>query len=151
MFTYKIFIFISMVLLHIIEDFHLQGILASMKQESWWQSECNKLNIVYRLSKYKYDYIVGLCIHALENSIFIALPLIIDSLITTFTVKPNNTYFVGWLFIIVANTVIHAVIDNFKCNWKCINLITDQVLHFVFIILFFNIYESYLGLWICQA
>lgn len=140
-----------MVLLYIIEDFHLQGILASMKQESWWRSECNKLNIIYRLSKYKYDYIVGLCIHALENSIFIALPLIIDSLIAIFTGSPDNKYFIVWLFIIVANTVIHAVIDNFKCNWKCINLITDQVLHFVFIILFFSMYESYLGLWICQA
>lgn len=149
MLTYKIFIFISMILLHIIEDFHLQGILASMKQESWWQSECNKLDIEYRLSKYKYDHIIGLCVHALENSIFIALPLIIDSLITTFTVSPNNTCFIGWVFIIVANTVIHAVIDNFKCNWKGINLITDQVLHFVFIILFFSLYESYLGIWIC--
>ena len=149
MLTYKIFIFILMILLHIIEDFHLQGILASMKQESWWQSECNKLDIVYRLSKYKYDYAIGLCIHALENSIFITLPLIIDSLITTFTVDLNNTNFIGWVFIIVTNTVIHAVIDNFKCNWKSINLITDQALHFVFIILFFSLYESHLGLWIC--
>ena len=149
MFTYKVFIFILMILFHILEDFHLQGILANMKQKSWWQSECNKLGIEYEPSKYKHDHIISLCIHALENSIFITLPLIIDGLITTFTTNPNNCLFVGWAFIIFANTVVHAIIDNMKCNRKGINLIVDQILHFIFIILFFSLYEKYLGLWMC--
>lgn len=136
-----------MVLFHILEDFHLQGILASMKQKSWWQSECNKLGIKYESSKYKHDHIISLCIHALENSIFITLPLIIDGLIATLTINPNNCLFIGWVFIIFANTVVHAFIDNFKCNNKGINLIIDQILHFIFIILFFSLYEKYLGLW----
>ena len=148
MFTYKVFIFIIMILLHILEDFHLQGILANMKQKSWWQSECNKLGIKYESSKYKHDYIISLYIHALENSIFITLPLIIDGLIATLTINPNNCLFIGWVFIIFANTVVHAFIDNFKCNNKGINLITDQLLHFIFIILLFSLYEKYLGLWI---
>ena len=148
MLTYKVFIFIAMVLLHILEDFHLQGILANMKQKSWWQSECVKLGITYESSKYRRDYIVSLIIHALENSIFITLPLIIDSLIATFTTNPNNGLFIGWAFIIFANTVVHAIIDDFKCNSKGINLIVDQILHFIFIILFFSLYEKYLGLWI---
>lgn len=148
MLTYKAFIFIAMVLLHILEDFHLQGILANMKQKPWWQSECNKLGIEYKSSKYKYDHIISLYIHALENSIFITLPLIIDSLIATFTTNLNNCFFIGWAFIIFANTVVHAFIDNFKCNNKGINLIIDQILHFIFIILFFSLYERYLGLWI---
>lgn len=147
MFTYKVFIFIIMILLHILEDFHLQGILANMKQKSWWQSECNKLGIKYESSKYKHDYIISLYIHALENSIFITLPLIIDGLIATLTINPNNCLFIGWVFIIFANTVVHAFIDNFKCNNKGINLITDQLLHFIFIILLFSLYEKYLGLW----
>ena len=147
MFTYKVFIFIIMILLHILEDFHLQGILANMKQQSWWQSECNKLGIKYESSKYKHDYIISLYIHALENSIFITLPLIIDGLIATLTINPNNCLFIGWVFIIFANTVVHAFIDNFKCNNKGINLITDQLLHFIFIILLFSLYEKYLGLW----
>ena len=147
MLAYEAFIFIAMVLFHILEDFHLQGILASMKQKSWWQSECNKLGIKYESSKYKYDYIISLCIHALENSIFITLPLIIDGLITTFTTNLNNSLFIGWAFIIFANTVVHAFIDNFKCNNKGISLIIDQLLHFIFIILFFSLYEKYLGLW----
>lgn len=148
MLTYKAFIFIAMVLLHILEDFHLQGILANMKQKSWWQSECVKLGITYESSKYRRDYVVSLIIHALENSIFITLPLIIDGLIATFTTNPNNSLFIGWAFIIFANTVVHAIIDDFKCNSKGINLIVDQILHFIFIILFFSLYEKYLGLWI---
>lgn len=148
MLTYKVFIFIAMVLLHILEDFHLQGILANMKQKSWWQSECVKLGITYESSKYRRDYVVSLIIHALENSIFITLPLIIDGLIATFTTNPNNSLFIGWAFIIFANTVVHAIIDDFKCNSKGINLIVDQILHFIFIILFFSLYEKYLGLWI---
>ena len=147
MLTYKAFIFIAMVLLHILEDFHLQGILANMKQKSWWRSECVKLGITYDSSKYRHDYIASLIIHALENSIFIALPLIIDGLIATFTTNPNNSLFIGWVFIIFANTIVHAIIDDFKCNSKGINLIVDQILHFIFIILFFSLYEKYLGLW----
>lgn len=147
MLTYKAFIFIAMVLLHILEDFHLQGILANMKQKSWWQSECVKLGITYESSKYRRDYVVSLIIHALENSIFITLPLIIDGLITTFTTNPNNCLFIGWAFIIFANTAVHAIIDDFKCNSKGVNLIVDQILHFIFIILFFSLYEKYLGLW----
>lgn len=148
MLTYKAFIFITMVLLHILEDFHLQGILANMKQKSWWQSECVKLGITYDSSKYRRDHIISLIIHALENSIFITLPFIVDGLITTFTTIPNNSFFIGWAFIIFANTVVHAIIDDFKCNSKGINLIVDQILHFIFIILFFSLYEKYLGLWI---
>lgn len=149
MLTYKAFIFIAMVLLHILEDFHLQGILANMKQKSWWQSECVKLGITYESSKYRRDHVVSLIVHALENSIFITLPLIIDGLIATFTTNPNNSLFIGWAFIIFANTVVHAIIDDFKCNSKGINLIVDQILHFIFIILFFSLYEKYLGLWLC--
>lgn len=148
MLTYKAFIFIAMVLLHILEDFHLQGILANMKQKSWWQSECVKLGITYESSKYRLDHVVSLVVHALENSIFITLPLIIDGLIATFTTNLNNGLFIGWAFIIFANTVVHAIIDDFKCNSKGINLIVDQILHFIFIILFFGLYEKYLGLWI---
>ena len=38
---------------HILDDFCLQGILASLKQKSWWEENYpNKL--------YKYDYIISL-------------------------------------------------------------------------------------------
>ena len=31
-------VFLLMILLHVIDDFHLQGILANMKQKEWWKS-----------------------------------------------------------------------------------------------------------------
>lgn len=107
MLTYKAFIFIAMVLLHILEDFHLQGILANMKQKSWWQSECVKLGITYNSSKYRHDHVISLIVHALENSIFITLPLIIDGLIATLTTNPNNSLFIGWVFIVCCVKVPH--------------------------------------------
>ena len=32
-----------MVLMHIIEDFHVQGIMAQMKQKSWWITQLRAL------------------------------------------------------------------------------------------------------------
>ena len=52
-----ILLLILMLFAHVINDFGLQGILASMKQKSWWEKN-NSANM------YKYDYIVALlCIH----------------------------------------------------------------------------------------
>lgn len=30
-------VFLLMILLHVIDDFHLQGIFGSMKQKEWWK------------------------------------------------------------------------------------------------------------------
>ncbi len=51
----NVFVLLSMIFLHIVDDYYLQGILASMKQKSWWEE-----NAPQRL--YKYDYIVALTI-----------------------------------------------------------------------------------------
>ena len=47
----KTFILLLMIFLHIIDDFNLQGIMASMKQKEWWKShpEYTKL--------YKFDWL----------------------------------------------------------------------------------------------
>lgn len=64
MFTYKVFIFIAMILLHILEDFHLQGILANMKQEALYRrlsvgirrifssAEASKVEVIFICPKY---------------------------------------------------------------------------------------------------
>ena len=39
MISYKIFILFLMLLMHYIEDFHLQGCLANLKQKKWWEKE----------------------------------------------------------------------------------------------------------------
>lgn len=149
MLTYKIFILIVMILLHIIEDFHLRGILANMKQKKWWEIELVKANQYSEKNwkKYKNDYIISLIIHSLENSIFIVLPIIIDQLIYTFTTNPNNSYFLMWIAYILFNTIAHSYIDDLKCNKLKINLVTDQLLHFIIIILLFIGCWNDLGMW----
>ena len=149
MLTYKIFILIAMILLHIIEDFHLQGILATMKQKSWWEHELIKTHKYTEKTwnKYKYDYVISLIVHSLENSIFIVLPIIIDQLIYTFTTNPNNSYFIMWIAYILFNTIVHSYIDDLKCNKLKINLITDQLLHFITIIWLFVGCWKDLGMW----
>lgn len=49
----SILLLILMLFDHVIDDFGLQGIMASMKQKSWWERN-NSANM------YKYDYIVAL-------------------------------------------------------------------------------------------
>lgn len=49
--------------LHVVEDFHLQGLLADMKQKSWW------LNNVFSKGfdhKYDKDYLAALALHGFE-------------------------------------------------------------------------------------
>lgn len=52
-------ILFSMIFLHILDDFCLQGIMASMKQKSWWQKDS-----VGSQPKYKNDYIAALFAHS---------------------------------------------------------------------------------------
>lgn len=33
----NVFVLLSMIFLHIVDDYYLQGILVSMKQKSWWE------------------------------------------------------------------------------------------------------------------
>ena len=106
-----------MVFCHAIEDFHVQGILANLKQQSWWYEQTGYDK------KYRNDYIPSILIHGFEWSMFIHIPLL---------------FFYGFtapIFISLAvNTFIHAHIDHLKCNRHKLNLIQDQVLHTVQIV-----------------
>lgn len=110
------FILILMIFLHIVEDFHLQGILASMKQMSWWEKQ---LGSEY-LGKYEYDWVPSLLAHAFEWTFMIMLPIFLTREFTYLTA-----------LMIVSNTSFHFVVDNSKCNLMKINLVTDQILHLV--------------------
>jgi hypothetical protein len=59
-----------MLFCHIVDDYYLQGILALMKQKTWWKKQT--LN-----SLYKYDYIMALCEHAFSWTFMIFLPIFI--------------------------------------------------------------------------
>lgn len=115
----KIFVLLSMIFLHIIDDYKLQGILASMKQKKWWeeQKEYKKL--------YKYDYIPALIEHSFSWAFMIMLPIVI-----------SLHFNIGWwIFAYIGNMIIHAFVDDLKANKFKINLIIDQSIHIMQIII----------------
>ena len=110
-----IYIFLIMILLHIIDDFVLQPIcLSKLKQKSFWET------YVKDDEKYKFDYKVALVIHALSWAIMIHLPLM-------FIVSNEILVLVS----VAINTAVHACIDDEKANKLQINLLEDQIMHLV--------------------
>ncbi len=118
------FILFAMIFCHIVDDYYLQGLLASMKQKAWWeQNASDKL--------YKYDYIMALIMHSLSWAFMIMLPLAIFN-------KFEVSVLYGILLLI--NACIHGIVDDLKANAKKINLITDQSIHIFQICVTFLIY-----------
>ena len=119
-----IFILLTMLFCHIIDDFYLQGILASMKQKMWWRKQEQ-----YK-EKYRCDYIVALIIHSFSWVFMIMLPIAIY-------LKFN----LGWLYLAYPiNLTIHAIVDDLKANKLKINLIIDQSIHILQIIIIWIIF-----------
>ena len=116
----NILILLTMIFLHIVDDYYLQGILASMKQKAWWKENAPE-------PLYKYDYIVALMEHAFSWTFMIMLPV---GIYTVFYDKP--IVFIIILFLI--NWSIHSIVDHLKANVKVISLVTDQVIHILQII-----------------
>lgn len=107
----KLFILFVMIFAHIVDDYYLQGILASLKQKTWWENQKS-----YK-PMYKYDYIVALIMHAFSWSFMISLPILYLG-------------FTKWIAVaIILNTIIHGIIDDLKANKGKINLIIDQSIH----------------------
>lgn len=110
-----VYIFLIMILLHIIDDFVLQPIcLSKLKQKSFWET------YVKDDEKYKFDYKVALVIHALSWSIMIHLPLMVIGV---------SEY--GILLSVILNTIMHAWIDDEKANKLNITLFEDQIMHLI--------------------
>ena len=111
-------ILIGMILCHIIDDYYLQGILASMKQKEWWQT--NAPNPLY-----KYDYLVALFMHSFSWTCSIMLVPTLYVLIAGGSWYP---------ILFIGNVILHMMVDDLKANQKKINLITDQTIHLLQII-----------------
>lgn len=114
----EIFILLSMIFLHIIDDYKLQGILASMKQKKWWKEQREYKEL------YKNDYIPALIEHSFSWTFMIMLPIAIY-------LKFNIGW---WAFAYIVNMVIHAFVDDLKANKFKINLVIDQSIHMVQIV-----------------
>lgn len=118
----KVLLLLAMIFLHIVDDYYLQGWLASAKQKSWWEKNSpDKL--------YKYDYIMALFMHSFSWSFMIMITPTIYALTHEAT---NAPLAITVLFFI--NLVIHMIVDNAKANLKKINLIQDQLIHLVQIV-----------------
>ena len=119
----KLIILLSMIFCHLVDDYYLQGILASMKQKKWW-----KENAPQKL--YRNDYICALIEHAFSWTFMMILPITIC--IVLGKIEVNGVLF-ALLFCL--NWVVHTFIDNLKANRLKINLCTDQFAHLIQIII----------------
>lgn len=121
-----LFVFILMIFCHIVDDYYLQGWLASAKQKQWWKDNApDKL--------YRFDYIWALIMHSFSWSFMIMLPI---ALFNDFAISGA---FVGML---VFNMIMHAFVDDCKANKLWINLWTDQACHLVQIAATFVIFVN---------
>ena len=115
-------ILILMFFCHLIDDFVLQGKFAYLKQKSWWEKVCKDDGL--SIEKYKNDYRMALFEHSLEWSIAIIMPIL-------FILDVSGAFL---LLSVVINTIIHYIVDNAKANQLRLNLIQDQLIHFIQII-----------------
>ena len=115
-------LFIAMVYCHILDDYVLQGWLASAKQKSWWEKNApDKL--------YRHDYIMALSMHAMSWATSISIPLLVYSWVT------HSAGVLTWVLVLwPINAIFHALVDHLKANARKINLIQDQCVHFVQVI-----------------
>lgn len=121
-----IIILILMIFAHIVDDYYLQGILAILKQKSFWPN-----NESTNKPKYKYDYIVALIMHSFSWAFMIMLPIL-----WFYKFYANIFYIIAF----VVNMIIHIVIDDLKANKQKINLVVDQSVHMLQIIVTFIVF-----------
>ena len=121
--SHIILIFFATIFLHIYDDFKSQGILASMKQKEWWESQSG-----YNL-KYEYNYTIALLAHSFSWAAAISIP----SLVYYYII--NKEICLPLLFFIITQTMVHCIIDDLKANEHKINLIQDQLAHIIQIII----------------
>ena len=126
--TYKILILLGMVFCHIVDDYYLQGWLASAKQRAWWEK--NNPSPLY-----KNDYLMALVEHAFSWTCMIHLPIIVLMVL-------SGVYANIYLFILLfaINWTVHIITDNAKANQLRINLVQDQLIHISQIVITWIIY-----------
>ena len=117
------FIFLLMIFCHIVDDYYLQGWLASAKQKKFWEENAPD-------EMYKYDYIWALIMHSFSWSFMIMLPI---------AFKLNFEITGSYIFVLLANLIWHAATDDLKANKKAINLWQDQIIHIIQIVITFLI------------
>ena len=118
------FILVLMIFMHIVDDYYLQGWLASAKQKKWWQENASQ-------KLYRHDYIMALIMHSFSWAFMIMLPIAVD-----------RQFAVTWIYAValIVNATVHGITDNLKANKLKINLIQDQSIHIMQIVITFIVY-----------
>ena len=106
-------VLLTMIFCHIVDDYYLQGWLASAKQRMWWKNNAPD-------KMYEDDYIMALFMHSFSWTFMIMLVPVLLNI---------NSLSILYVFAFGVNLLIHAVVDNAKANLKMINLIEDQLIH----------------------
>lgn len=125
---YPCLLLMTMIFFHIIADFNIQGILAQMKQKSFYEQYRYKVNL------YRYDHIVALLMHSFSWTFMIHIPGIMYLILMGKWSMFENEWTVYLIFFIV-HMIIHALTDHAKANWYLINLVMDQTIHILQIII----------------
>ena len=118
-----------MIFCHVVDDYYLQGWLASAKQKKWWEENAPD-------SLYKNDYKAALLAHSFSWAFSINLPVLIYVLF--FQILP--VIILPYFILLVVNMIIHYIVDNMKANKLEINLIADQSIHFIQILISWVVY-----------
>lgn len=115
----KIFVVLAMIFCHILDDYTLQGWLASAKQKSWWKENAPE-------PMYWFDYLMALAMHSMSWAFMVMLPI---------AVYYGFNMGIDYLFLFIVNAFVHAVVDDAKANQKRLNLISDQIIHIIQIVM----------------
>lgn len=107
------YVVLLMIFCHIVDDYYLQGWLASAKQEKWWQENAPD-------TMYKNDYIWALLMHSFSWAFMMMLPI---AFVNGFNINPT------FLIVFMTNISVHAITDDMKANKRMINLWVDQGVH----------------------
>lgn len=120
-------VLLCMIYLHLIDDYKMQGWLASAKSKHWWL-----VNSPYPTEKYEYDYIIALLEHGFMNSFMVHIPIYL-------WLCQNEKIL---LISVLIFAIIHSFIDHLKANCKMINLIQDQIIHIVLIVIWWAYFRG---------
>ena len=119
-------ILLSMIFMHIADDFGLQNVLAKLKQKKYWEEYG---------SLYRNDWKSALMLHAFCWSFCIHFPIVLHILYCDGYYSP-----IFFLLSFVINWIIHIIVDDYKANKRKINLNQDQAIHIGQVIITWIIY-----------
>ena len=126
-YIYYIIFLLSMIFMHCIADYTLQGVLAQMKQKKKWIEQPD-----YDPIMNMGDYKVALLVHSFMWTFMIFIPIVIFGYVFNTGYWKSETVFV---LMITLNVIIHYLVDDLKANKHKISLLTDQSIHILQILL----------------